>query len=145
MKHKSSQVFMMSKPNIMKKSKYQQYCHCFIVCILFQLLVKYGKYSNKRLQMRLLCIYRCGYYYRGGAYQRETLFQCGHSKILRVKNEEFSGYCFYMNTNTQGNFQMCISVPLKVYQLLLFHILVVLIIVLIFVSSQSSCYKKIKF
>ena len=33
MKHKSSQVFMMSKPNIMKNAKYQQYCHCFIASI----------------------------------------------------------------------------------------------------------------
>ena len=27
-------VFPINKPNIMKKPKYQQYCHCFIACIL---------------------------------------------------------------------------------------------------------------
>ena len=27
--------FTVNKQNIMKKSKYQQYLHCFIVCILF--------------------------------------------------------------------------------------------------------------
>ena len=32
MKHK---FFTINKPNIMKKSKYQQYFHCFIVCIIF--------------------------------------------------------------------------------------------------------------
>ena len=27
------QIFTINKPNIMKKSKYQQHFHCFIVCI----------------------------------------------------------------------------------------------------------------
>ena len=26
---------------------------------------------------------------------------------------KFSGYCFYMNANMKGDFQICISVPLK--------------------------------
>ena len=29
-----------------------------------------------------------------------------------IKNEKLSGYCFYMNTNKQGDFEICISVPL---------------------------------
>ena len=33
-------------------------------------------------------------------------------RILRSENAKFSGYCFYMNTNIQGDFQICISVPL---------------------------------
>ena len=36
-----------------------------------------------------------------------------NSKILRVKNAKFSGYCFYINTNIYGDFEICISVPLK--------------------------------
>ena len=56
----------------MKKSEYQQYFHCFIVCILgpcilVQLLVEYSNYSNKH------GIQRCGTYYKGGAYWREAL------------------------------------------------------------------------
>ena len=35
-----------------------------------------------------------------------------NSRILRIKNAKFSGYCFYMKTNLYGNFQICISVPL---------------------------------
>ena len=31
----------------------------------------------------------------------------------RDKNAKFSGYCFYMNTNIKGHFQICISVPLS--------------------------------
>ena len=29
-----------------------------------------------------------------------------------IQNAKFSGYYFYMNTNIQGDFQICISVPL---------------------------------
>ena len=29
-----------------------------------------------------------------------------------MKNAKFLGYCFYMNTNLLGDFQICISVPL---------------------------------
>ena len=35
------------------------------------------------------------------------------SIILRIKNAKLSGYCFYMNTNLEGDFQICISVPLS--------------------------------
>ena len=49
-----TKIFTINKPNKMKKSKYQQYFHCFIVCIpssiriLVYLLVEYSNYSNKR-------------------------------------------------------------------------------------------------
>ena len=29
-----------------------------------------------------------------------------------IKNAKFSGHCFYMNTNTWGDFQIYINVPL---------------------------------
>ena len=32
---------------------------------------------------------------------------------LRIKNAKFSEYCFYMNTNRFGFFQICISIPLR--------------------------------
>ena len=35
-----------------------------------------------------------------------------NSRILGIKNAKFSGYCFYMSTNIEGYFQICISVPL---------------------------------
>ena len=34
-----------------------------------------------------------------------------NSIILRIKNMKLSGYCFHMNTNISGDFQICISVP----------------------------------
>ena len=30
-----------------------------------------------------------------------------------IENAKFSGYCFYMNTNIQGDFKICISVALR--------------------------------
>ena len=38
-----------------------------------------------------------------------------NSRILRSKNAKFSGYYFCMNTNILGDFQICISVPLKLH------------------------------
>ena len=35
-------------------------------------------------------------------------------RILWIKNAKFSGYCFYMNTSVQGDFQICISIPLSI-------------------------------
>ena len=38
--------------------------------------------------------------------------QANNFKILRIKNANFSGYCFYMNTIVYGDFQICIGVLL---------------------------------
>ena len=35
-----------------------------------------------------------------------------NSIILRIQNAKCSEYCFYMNTNIERDFQICISVPL---------------------------------
>ena len=40
-----------------------------------------------------------------------------NSRILRLKNAEFSGYNFYSNTNIYGDFQICISVALNTWYL----------------------------
>ena len=34
-------------------------------------------------------------------------------RILTIKNAKLLGYYFYVNLNTKGDFQFCISVPLK--------------------------------
>ena len=36
-----------------------------------------------------------------------------NSRILKSKTAKFSGYYFYINTNMQKDFQICISVPLR--------------------------------
>ena len=39
---------------------------------------------------------------------------CNISKILRIRNVKFLRYFIYMDTNIQGNSQVCISVPFTV-------------------------------
>ena len=36
-----------------------------------------------------------------------------NSRILKIRNAKFSGYGFYMNTNIQLDFQICISVMIS--------------------------------
>ena len=38
--------------------------------------------------------------------------QVYNSRSLKIKNANFSAYCFYMSTNIKGDFQICVSVPL---------------------------------
>ena len=40
--------------------------------------------------------------------------RASNSRILKIKNAKFSGYCFYIKTNIYGDFQICVSVPLNV-------------------------------
>ena len=44
---------------------------------------------------------------------KKSTSRANNWRILRIKNAKFEGYCFYTNTNIQGNFQICISVSLK--------------------------------
>ena len=49
-----------------------------------------------------------------------------NSRIPRINNAKFSGYYFYVNTNISGDFQICISVPLKhVHVTYFFHELLI--------------------
>ena len=41
------------------------------------------------------------------------ILRVNNSKILTMKSPKFSGYYFYMHLNIWGDFQICISVPLK--------------------------------
>ena len=56
-------------------------------------------------------------------FKKFTIFTGNNSIILRIKNAIFSEYCFYMNTNMQGDFQICINLYLiLVIQLFLFRL-----------------------
>ena len=44
-------------------------------------------------------------------FKKNTNFN-GNSRIVRIKNAKFSGHYFYTNTNLQGDFQICVRVPL---------------------------------
>ena len=36
-----------------------------------------------------------------------------NSRIFRIRNTKLAGFCFYMNTNIELDFQICIGVPLR--------------------------------
>ena len=46
-------------------------------------------------------------------FKKIQTLRVNNSKILRTKNAKFSEHYFYLNTNMYGNFQICISVPLR--------------------------------
>ena len=46
-------------------------------------------------------------------FQKIQILRVNNSKILRIKNAKLSEYYFHMNLNIWGDFQICISVPLK--------------------------------
>ena len=45
-------------------------------------------------------------------FKKFTNFTGNNSRILKIKNTKFSGYCFNMNTRIQRDFKICINVPL---------------------------------
>ena len=62
-------------------------------------------FRNNIIRWKLACFLR----------NLQTL-RANNSVIFRFKIVKFSGYCFYMNTNVWGDFQICISMPLRVVQ-----------------------------
>ena len=46
--------------------------------------------------------------------------RANNSRIFRINKAKISGYCFYMNTGIQRDFQICISVPL-IHQIDIFY------------------------
>ena len=48
----------------------------------------------------------------GRLFKKFTNFTGKQLRIRRIKNSKSSEYCLYENTNIQGDFQICISVPL---------------------------------
>ena len=76
------QIFTINKPNIMKKSKYQQYCHCFIICII-------GPYAFWFSSKEIIVTILMSTVFRGTALVREKslvrgrrhFFQCRYPKV----------------------------------------------------------------
>ena len=46
-------------------------------------------------------------------FKKFTNFTGNNSRFLRIKNANFSRYCFYINTNIYWDFQICVSVLLR--------------------------------
>ena len=74
MKHKFS---LSVNRNILKKSKYQQYFHCFVVCILVSHAFWFS-YQQNIMTILLNAAFRVAALIRG-----RRLFQCGYPKVRR--------------------------------------------------------------
>ena len=46
-------------------------------------------------------------------FKKFTTSRANNLRMPKVKSAKFSGYCFFMNINIKGDFQVRISVPLK--------------------------------
>ena len=44
---------------------------------------------------------------------KNTTLRVSNPRIITIKNVKLSGHYFYMNLNIWGDFQICISVPLR--------------------------------
>ena len=68
-----------------------------------------GKVCSETFRNNRICE-KLAYFLRNLQTSREN-----NSRILRIKDAIFSGNCFFMNKNIWGDFQICISVPLKMF------------------------------
>ena len=84
--------FNINFQNIMNNSKYQQYLHCFIVCILFPYAFWFSYQYNivTNLWQRIL---RCDTYKMGDAYQREALIWVHKRAVLIIGQPLFEARC----------------------------------------------------
>ena len=85
------------------KNSILQIAHCNTCHPLRYAHVRYAKYlfTNIQKQQNML-----------KSSKVQTL-RVNNSKILRIQNAKFSGYCFYMNTKKWRDFQICTSVHLR--------------------------------
>ena len=80
-KIRMKQVFTINKPNIMKKPKYQQYCHFFIDCILIP-HASWFSYEWNMITVLMNAAFLGATLIRGEALIRgKRLFQCGYPKM----------------------------------------------------------------
>ena len=91
--------------------------HMKIICWRFHIKTCFSFWDMRPWDTRKVCLQtfrnnriceKLAYFLRNLQTSRANI-----SRILRIKNAEFSGYCLYMNTDIKGDFQICISVLLK--------------------------------
>ena len=84
-KIRMKQIFTINEPHIiMKKSKYQQYFHCFIVCILV-LYAFWFSFQQSIVTILISAVLRGATLVRGKALIRgRRLFQCRYPKVRHL-------------------------------------------------------------
>ena len=87
-----------------------------IICLKFHIKTPFSFWDMRTWDTRTVCLQtfrnnrirkKLAYFLRNLQTPRANI-----SRILRIKNAKFWGFCFYVNTNILGDFQICISVPL---------------------------------
>ena len=91
--------------------------HMKILCRRFRIITGFTFWVMRTRDIWNVCLDSCRnnrIYYKVAYFLRKTqTSRASNSRILRIRNAKFSGYCFYMNPNILGDFRICISVPLK--------------------------------
>ena len=91
--------------------------HMKIICWRFHVKIPFTFWVTRMWDMWNVCLqtfrdnkicWKLVYFLRN----LQTL-RANNSRILRIKNAKFSGYCFYTYTNIYRDFQICIIAPLK--------------------------------
>ena len=75
-----TQNFTINKPNLIKKSKYQQYFHCFIVCIRGPFAFQFS-FQQNIVTILISAVFRGVALITG-----RHLFQCGYPKVRRLSD-----------------------------------------------------------
>ena len=104
-------------------------------------------WDMRTLDLRNVCLqtYRDNWIRQKVAYFLRKMQSLGvnNSRILRIQNEKFSGYHFYMNTTKYRDFQICISVPLIFFmddKQLLVNLDCYLMLCFVYIKHLYNCF-----
>ena len=106
----ATEIFIINTPGTMKKSKYQQYLYCFIVCMLVPNAFWFGYFISAT--------------FRGTVHTRGTcLFQFGYPKVQRLFEAcyfktKFSISEIYFSSHVRASFSKafwCLNILIKGY------------------------------
>ena len=104
-------------------------------------------WDMRTLDLRNVCLqtYRDNWIRQKVAYFLRKMQSLGvnNSRILRIQNEKFSGYHFYMNTTKYRDFQICISVTLIFFmddKQLLVNLDCYLMLCFVYIKHLYNCF-----
>ena len=112
-----------------------------------RIITPFTFWDMRTLDLRNVCLqtYRDNWIRQKVAYFLRKMQSLGvnNSRILRIQNEKFSGYHFYMNTTKYRDFQICISVPLIFFmddKQLLVNLDCYLMLCFVYIKHLYNCF-----
>ena len=73
------------------------------ICWRFHITTSFTFWEIRTWGMWKVCLQA----FRGNSIRNLQALRANNSRIIRIKNAKFSAYCFYINTNMQGDFRIC--------------------------------------